>query len=95
MLENAAASHKPTARIILYPGGVGRLGFGVIRRTVRAELGQDPERQGAAVLVKLDRIVGLGGNVFQEREVGGIDAGLVRGLIPGYLVFWRELSLYC
>ena len=75
MLGDAAASHKPTARIILYPGRLGRFGFGVIRRTGRAELDRDPERQGAAVLVKPDRIVDLGGNVLQEREVGGLMPG--------------------
>jgi hypothetical protein len=36
-------------------------------RTVQSELDRDPERQGAAVLVKIDRITELSGNVVQER----------------------------
>lgn len=40
----------------------------VMSRTVQAELDRDPERQGAAVLVKVDRITELNGNVLQQRD---------------------------
>ena len=39
----------------------------VMNRTVQAELDRDPERQGVAVLVRLDRITDLAGNVLQQR----------------------------
>ena len=39
-----------------------------MNRTVQAELDRDPERAGVAVLVKLDRVVELNGNVLQERD---------------------------
>jgi hypothetical protein len=37
-------------------------------RTVQAELDRDPERQGVAVLVKIDEITELSGNVLQSRK---------------------------
>jgi hypothetical protein len=40
----------------------------VMIRTVKAELDRDPERQGVAVLVRLDRITDLAGNVLQQKE---------------------------
>ena len=40
----------------------------VMDRTIQAELDRDPERGGAAVLVKLDRITELSGNVLQQRD---------------------------
>ena len=40
----------------------------VMRRTNQAELDHDPDRQGAAVLVKVEKITDLAGNVLQERE---------------------------
>ena len=40
----------------------------VMNRTVKAELDRDPERQGVAVLVRLDRITDLAGNVLQQKE---------------------------
>jgi hypothetical protein len=40
----------------------------VMSRTVQSELDRDPERQGAAVLVKIDRITELSGNVVQQRD---------------------------
>ena len=40
----------------------------VMNRTVQAELDRDPDRLGAAVLIKVDRITDLAGNVLQERE---------------------------
>lgn len=39
----------------------------VMAGTIQAELDRDPERKGAAVLVRLDSITDLGGNVLQER----------------------------
>ena len=38
----------------------------VMSRTPQPELDRDPERQGAAVLVKIDRITELSGNVLQS-----------------------------
>ena len=40
----------------------------VMSRTVQGELDRDPERQGAAVLVRVDRITELNGNVLQQRD---------------------------
>ena len=40
----------------------------VMSRTVKAELDRDPERQGVAVLVRVDRITDLAGNVLQQRD---------------------------
>ncbi len=40
----------------------------VMSRTVQVELDRDPERNGAAVLVNLDQVVELSGNVLQQRE---------------------------
>ena len=39
----------------------------VMHRTVQAELDRDPERIGVAVLVRVDKIAELSGNVLQER----------------------------
>ncbi len=39
----------------------------VMSRTVQAELDRDPERLGVAVLVKVDKISELSGNILQER----------------------------
>ena len=39
----------------------------VMSRTVKAELDRDPERLGVAVLIKIDKIAELSGNVLQER----------------------------
>lgn len=39
----------------------------VMARTVQAELDRDPERLGVAVLVKVDKIAELSGNVLQQR----------------------------
>ncbi len=46
----------------------GAIRDNVMNRTVQAELDRDPERIGVAVLIKLDRIVELNGNVLQERD---------------------------
>ena len=40
----------------------------VMDRCVQAELDRDPERLGVAVLVKIDKITELSGNVLQERD---------------------------
>ena len=37
-------------------------------RTVQAELDRDPERLGAAVIIKINRITTLGGETIQEAE---------------------------
>ena len=39
----------------------------VMSRTVQAELDRDPDRQGVAVLVRVDKISELSGNILQER----------------------------
>ena len=46
----------------------GSIRNNVMSRTVQAELDRDPERTGAAVLVKIDSIVELNGNVLQQRD---------------------------
>ena len=40
----------------------------VMSRTVQDELDRDPERQGAAVLVRLERRTELSGNVLQQKD---------------------------
>ena len=40
----------------------------VMSRTVQAELDRDPERTGVAVVVRLDSIAELSGNVLQQRD---------------------------
>lgn len=50
----------------VYEGGAIR--DNVMQRTVQAELDRDPERQGVAVLVKLDRVTELSGKVLQQRD---------------------------
>jgi len=39
----------------------------VMKRTVKDELDKDPERKGAAVIIRVDRITNLGGQVLQAR----------------------------
>jgi hypothetical protein len=46
----------------------GAIRDNVMQRTIPAELDRDPDRQGAAVLVRLDRITELSGNVLQRRD---------------------------
>ena len=46
----------------------GAIRDNVMSRTVQAELDRDPERTGAAVLIRIDRITELNGNVLQERD---------------------------
>jgi hypothetical protein len=40
----------------------------VMSRTVQAELDRDPDRQGVAVVVRLNQIAELSGNVLQSRD---------------------------
>ena len=40
----------------------------VMARTIQGELDRDPERQGAAVLVRLEHITDLTGNVLQQKD---------------------------
>ena len=39
----------------------------VMARTVKDELDKDPERKGAAVVIRVDRVTNLGGQVLQTR----------------------------
>ena len=39
----------------------------VMSRTVEAELERDPDRLGVAVLIKVNKVAELSGNVLQER----------------------------
>ena len=39
-----------------------------MNRTVQVELDRDPERTGLAILVKLDRVTDMGGNVLKEMD---------------------------
>ena len=40
----------------------------VMSKTIQAELDRDPERQGVAVLVKVDKVGELSGNILQQRD---------------------------
>ena len=40
----------------------------VMRKTIQAELDRDPERQGVAVLVRIDKVGELSGNILQQRD---------------------------
>ena len=40
----------------------------VMSRTVQAELDRDPERQGVAILIRVDQVGELSGNVIQQRD---------------------------
>ena len=53
-------------RATVYESGAIRTN--VMHRTVQEELDRDPDRQGAAVLVEVDQITDLAGNVIQERD---------------------------
>jgi len=50
--------------------GDGPVREDVMSRTVQAELDRDPDRAGVAVVVRLDKIAELTGNVLQQRDVG-------------------------
>jgi hypothetical protein len=45
----------------------GAIRENVMARTIQGELDRDPERTGAAVLVRLYRVTQLSGEVLQER----------------------------
>ena len=45
----------------------GSIRDAVMSRTVQAELDRDPDRLGVAVLVRVDKISELSGNILQER----------------------------
>lgn len=45
----------------------GQLRDQVMARTVPAELDKDPERKGAAVIIRVDKVTNLGGQVLQSR----------------------------
>ncbi len=79
-LENVAANPKvvifyrnPEKRFNWRFHGVatvhesGEVRDAVMGRTVQQELDRDPERQGVAVLVRVERITDLSGNVVQQR----------------------------
>ena len=40
----------------------------VMSRTVQAELDRDPEREGVAVLIRVDQVGELSGNILQQRD---------------------------
>ena len=40
----------------------------VMAKTIQAELDRDPERTGVAVLVKVDKVGELSGNILQQRD---------------------------
>ena len=46
----------------------GAIWDNVMHRTIPAELDRDPDRQGVAVLVRLDQVTELSGNVLQQRD---------------------------
>jgi hypothetical protein len=46
----------------------GAIRDNVMQRTIPAELDRDPERLGVAVLVRLDQVTELSGNVLQKRD---------------------------
>jgi len=45
----------------------GALRDQVMAKTVKDELDKDPERKGAAVIIRLDKITNMGGQVLQAR----------------------------
>ena len=47
---------------------VGAIREEVMGRTVQAELDRDPERLGVAVLIRIDQVGELSGNVLQRRD---------------------------
>ena len=40
----------------------------IMARTVQAELDRDPERKGYGVVIRVDKITGLAGQVLQQRD---------------------------
>jgi hypothetical protein len=45
----------------------GALRDQVMARTVKDELDKDPERKGAAVIIRLDKVTNMAGQVLQSR----------------------------
>ncbi|HME63013.1 MAG TPA: hypothetical protein VKH62_17350, partial [Candidatus Binatia bacterium] len=45
----------------------GSLRDQVMARTVAPELDKDPERKGSAVIIRVDKVTNLGGQVLQSR----------------------------
>ena len=45
----------------------GALRDKVMQRTVKDEIDKDPERKGAAVIIRIDRVTNLAGQVLQSR----------------------------
>ncbi len=45
----------------------GALRDQVMAKTVKDELDKDPERKGAAVIIRLDKVTNMGGQVLQSR----------------------------
>ena len=46
----------------------GAIWDNVMRRTIQAELDRDPDLQGVAVLVRVNQVIDLSGNVLQQRD---------------------------
>ncbi len=46
----------------------GAIRNNVMHRTVQAELDRDPDRLGAAVLINVDHITDLAGNILQQKD---------------------------
>ena len=46
----------------------GAIWDNVMRRTIQAELDRDPDLQGVAVLVRVNQVIELSGNVLQQRD---------------------------
>ena len=45
----------------------GAIWDNVMRRTIQAELDRDPDLEGVAVLVRVNQVIDLSGNVLQQR----------------------------
>ena len=46
----------------------GAIWDNVMRRTIQVELDRDPDLQGVAVLVRVNQVIELSGNVLQQRD---------------------------
>ena len=46
----------------------GAIWDNVMRRTIQAELDRDPDLEGVAVLVRVNQVIELSGNVLQQRD---------------------------
>ena len=63
---NQRKAWKFFGRAIIYSDGPIR--EEVMNRVVKAELDRDPDRLGLAVVIKIDRIITLGGELLQDRQ---------------------------